>query len=135
MYNSVEIAKRIKETAKEKGITVTKVLEESKLGSNTMSNMKTSMPKTDTLAKIADCLDVSVDYLLGREVDLTSANKGKRLRGATKVKKVPDDVEDVPKLSIDEWKEILNQMSVEDIADFLSATAQALQEKQRNPAE
>ncbi len=31
-----------------------------------MSNLKTSMPKADTLAKIADYLDCSVDYLLGR---------------------------------------------------------------------
>lgn len=31
--------------------------------------MKTSMPKADNLAKIADCLNVSVDYLLGRTDD------------------------------------------------------------------
>lgn len=31
-----------------------------------MSNMKTSMPKADNLARIADYLDCSVDYLLGR---------------------------------------------------------------------
>lgn len=31
-----------------------------------MANLKTSMPKADTLAKIADYLDCSVDYLLGR---------------------------------------------------------------------
>lgn len=37
------------------------------LGKNTLSNFKTSMPKADNLAKIADYLGVSVDYLLGRE--------------------------------------------------------------------
>jgi transcriptional regulator with XRE-family HTH domain len=37
------------------------------ISANTLHNMKTSMPKTDTLAKIADYLNVSVDYLLGRE--------------------------------------------------------------------
>lgn len=31
-----------------------------------MANLKTSMPKADTLAKIADYLNCSVDYLLGR---------------------------------------------------------------------
>lgn len=36
------------------------------IGKNTMANLKTSMPKADTLAKIADYLDCSVDYLLGR---------------------------------------------------------------------
>ena len=36
------------------------------MGFNAMSNMRTSMPKADNLAKIADYLDCSVDYLLGR---------------------------------------------------------------------
>lgn len=35
-----------------------------------MSNMKTSMPRADNLAKIADYLGVSVDYLLGRTDNL-----------------------------------------------------------------
>lgn len=37
------------------------------LGKNTLTNFKTSMPKADNIAKIADYLCVSVDYLLGRE--------------------------------------------------------------------
>lgn len=36
------------------------------LGQNTMANLKTSMPKADNLAKIADYLNCSVDYLLSR---------------------------------------------------------------------
>lgn len=66
MYNSNNVAERIKVLARSKKITVKKVLEEVGLGFNTMSNMKNSMPKADNLAKIADCLDCSVDYLLGR---------------------------------------------------------------------
>ena len=66
LYISNNVAERIKQTSKEKGIPLKKVLENAGLGFNTMSNMKTSMPKADNLAKIADCLDVSVDYLLGR---------------------------------------------------------------------
>ena len=45
------------------------MLEDVGLGFNTMSNMKSSMPKADNLAKIADYLEVSVDYLLGRTDD------------------------------------------------------------------
>ena len=66
MYVSVDISKRIKLKAKEQGISVKKLLEDVGLGFNTMANMKTSMPKADNLAKIADYLDCSVDYLLGR---------------------------------------------------------------------
>lgn len=66
MYNSQDVAERIKELAQKKNISVRQVLSDIGLGFNTMSNMKTSMPKSDNLAKIADYLDCSVDYLLGR---------------------------------------------------------------------
>lgn len=65
-YISAEIALRIKLAAKSKGLTVATLLEKVNLGRNTMANLKTSMPKADNLAKIADYLDCSVDYLLGR---------------------------------------------------------------------
>lgn len=68
-YISSEIAERIKLIAKSKGLTVSTVLKEVNLGRNTMANFKTSMPKADNLAKIADYLDCSVDYLLGRTDD------------------------------------------------------------------
>ncbi len=66
-YDSQEIALRIKETAKEQGKSVRKVLEESNLSPSTIS--KISYGKdilTLNFAKIADSLDCSVDYLLGR---------------------------------------------------------------------
>ncbi len=66
MYNSFNVAERIKATAKTKGISVKELLENAGLGFNTMSNMRKSMPKADNLARIADNLDCSVDYLLGR---------------------------------------------------------------------
>lgn len=66
MYNSQNVAETIKKVSKAKNITIKKLLEDVGLGFNTMSNMKTSMPKADNLAKIADYLDCSVDYLLGR---------------------------------------------------------------------
>ena len=66
MYNSQNVAEKIKIMAKIKNITVKQLLDEVGLGFNTMSNMKSSMPKADNLAKIADYLNCSVDYLLGR---------------------------------------------------------------------
>lgn len=66
MYISNEVAERIKALAKEHKISIKQLLLDVGLGFNTMSNMKTSMPKADNLAKIADYLDCSVDYLLGR---------------------------------------------------------------------
>lgn len=68
MYNSNNIALKIKQIAKEKNIVIKKMLEDIGLGFNTMSNMKTSMPKADTLARIADYLECPVDYLLDRNI-------------------------------------------------------------------
>ena len=67
VYNSQEIATRIKARAKQQSKTLGEVLAACKLGKNTVSKISTG---TDILtlnfAKIADCLDCSVDYLLGR---------------------------------------------------------------------
>lgn len=69
MYISTNISDKIKQLCKSKGVSVKKMLEDVGLGFNMMSCMKTSMPKADNLAKIADYLDCSVDYLLGRTAD------------------------------------------------------------------
>lgn len=82
MYNSNNVADKIKDLAKLKKITVKKLLEDVGLGFNTMANMKTSMPKADNLAKIADYLDCSVDYLLGR-TDVPEVNKGGKILSIT----------------------------------------------------
>lgn len=66
MYDSNNVATNIKNMAKKKKIAISKMLQDIGLGINTMSNMKTSMPKADNLARVADYLDCSVDYLLGR---------------------------------------------------------------------
>ena len=69
MYDSNAVADRIREIAKSKKISMKQVLADAGLGYNTMTTYRTSMPKADNLAKIADCLDCSVDYLLGRTDD------------------------------------------------------------------
>ena len=69
MYKSLDIAKRIKDLAKQKKIPLKVLLADAGLGFNTMANMKTSVPKSDNLARIADRLGCSVDYLLGRNAE------------------------------------------------------------------
>lgn len=75
MYNSNNIAERIKALAKKNNISLKKLLADAGLGNNAMANMKTSMPKSDSLAKIADCLGVSLDYLMGRSDDESDIDK------------------------------------------------------------
>lgn len=62
------IADRIKSIAKEKKITIGKMLEDCKLSKNTLSSMQSGgfAPRIETVTKIADYLDCSVDYLLGK---------------------------------------------------------------------
>lgn len=74
MYLSSDVADKIKALAKTRKISMKQLLSDIGMGFNTMSNMKTSMPKADNLAKIADYLDCSVDYLLGR-TDNPEVNK------------------------------------------------------------
>lgn len=67
MYESSTLAENIKKTAKAKNIQLKDMLIELHLNKNTLSNMYNgSILKADSLARIADYLDCSVDYLLGR---------------------------------------------------------------------
>ena len=67
MYTSQDLAIRIKAIAKEKNTVIKDMLAELSLGSNTMSALYHGKSIAfDSLAKIADYLDCSVDYLLGR---------------------------------------------------------------------
>lgn len=68
MYESTTVSENIKKKAKEKGIQLKDMLLELGLNKNMLSSMNNgSMPKADNLARIADYLGCSVDYLLGRE--------------------------------------------------------------------
>lgn len=68
MYESHNIATAIKTIAKEKNIIIKQMLSDCELGSNTMSAMYHGKSiASDSLARIADYLGVTVDYLLGRD--------------------------------------------------------------------
>ena len=75
MYNSLEIADRIKKRVKQQGKTMGDMLSSCGLGINTVSKMaKGTDILTQNFARIADYLDCSVDYLLGR-TDKPEINK------------------------------------------------------------
>lgn len=75
MSNSQDIANKIKQLSKEKGKTVKSLLEECQLGKNTVDKIANGTNiGFQALEVIADCLDVSVDYLLGREEQKNSTS-------------------------------------------------------------
>lgn len=76
MHNTQELAKTIKIVAKSKGILIRDMLHDCNVSVNTLSTMQSGgcYPRIDTITVIADYLNVSVDYLLGRSDDVgTSA--------------------------------------------------------------
>ena len=67
MYNPAQIADRIKTRTKQQKKTLKSVLSACGLGINTVSNIKNGKEILYlNFARIADELDCSVDYLLGR---------------------------------------------------------------------
>ena len=68
MYNSQETANLIKSLANLKGISISKLLLDCELNKNALYTMQSKgyFPRVEAIAKIADYLDVSVDYLLGK---------------------------------------------------------------------
>ncbi|WP_261805658.1 helix-turn-helix domain-containing protein [Lapidilactobacillus luobeiensis] len=57
---------RIKEMAATRGLSLLSLNEKAGLGKNAIYKWKTQNPSTENLQKVADTLDVSADYLLGK---------------------------------------------------------------------
>lgn len=71
MYNSQEISSLIKSLAKQKKIPLGKLCSDCRISKNTFSTMQSGgyLPRIETICKIADYLNVSIDYLLGRTTE------------------------------------------------------------------
>ena len=68
MNNSQQLANLIQDRAKKVGKSQLQIAKECDISKNFMQSMKKEgyMPRLENLCKLADCLDCSVDYLLGR---------------------------------------------------------------------
>lgn len=76
---------RIRTLAKQRDMSLPQLEVELGLGNGTISRWRTSSPNTDKLQKIADYFNVSMDYLLGRNVELSQRDErdiAKRLENA-----------------------------------------------------
>lgn len=76
MHTSQDVANLIKQRAKSQNITLGKLLSDCELSKNTLSSMQSGgyLPRVETIIKIADHLNCSIDYLLGR-TDKPEVNK------------------------------------------------------------
>ncbi len=66
MCEAYEIAEKIKALLKQKNLKAKDMLDELELSASTMTYMKKSYPQVNNLTKIAEYLDVSLDYLMNR---------------------------------------------------------------------
>lgn len=76
MYILTNVVDRIKQMAKNKNKSISKILDECELNKNTLVSMNTrgSWIQANSLGMIADALDCSVDYLLCRTENPDSHN-------------------------------------------------------------
>lgn len=66
---------RIKKISKERGWSLQKVAKKAGIGVNSIYRWNTKTPSTASLQAVADVLDVSVDYLLGKDDKPSNSNE------------------------------------------------------------
>lgn len=70
----MSLVNKIKKMCDEKGMTFASLERELKFGNGTIRKWDNATPSGDKLAKVADFFNVSVDYLLDRDVNTNSCN-------------------------------------------------------------
>ena len=107
------VFERIKELAKKRGYSLTRLNNEAGLGTNSIYHWRTKSPSTASLKKVADVLGVSVDYLLGNTDEMHSNKKDapydlKEFIDSTPVLKY--DGKDIPEAEMRIIRRILEDM-------------------------
>lgn len=128
MYKSSDVADRLRSMAKLRGITMKEALKDADVSTNIMTNMRKSMPNATTLAKLADRLECSVDYLLGRTTEMLTPGAG---QAPAPIQDDGPDLDKAPQLSRNaaEMLELFEQLPGYE-QDRLIGRAQLLVEQQ-----
>lgn len=114
MRSPVQIYEIIEAILSKKGISDRQMMNESGLKRGVLDNMKKgSMPSADKIAAIADYLNVSVDYLLGREQQFS------------------EHLFEQPR-PMSEWDAILSAMSDEDLLKMKSYAEFLISKEDKN---
>ncbi|RKI66956.1 hypothetical protein D7V91_11450 [bacterium 1xD42-67] len=125
MYKSSDVADRLRSMAKLRGVSMASVLSDCGLNFNAMTHMKKSMPNAGSLAKLADRLECSVDYLLGRTTEMLTPGAG---QAPAPIQDDGCDLEDAPQLSKDaaEMLELFEQLPGREQVLFLGRLQEAV---------
>ncbi|MDE6021466.1 MAG: helix-turn-helix domain-containing protein [Ruminococcus sp.] len=120
MYEVVDVVQRIKDLARQKGIKTSEMLIACELSKNALSSMgnRGSWIQANSLAKIADYLNVSVDYLLGRSetprIVISGSNINQQnIGGNASANITPDTKKSLDSIS-EKFMEIFNNLPFEE---------------------
>lgn len=95
MLDSNNLALRIKQLAKQQGISAKQLLEDCELNKNALYHMQTGgyYPRMEAFVKIADRLNVSLDYLMARteETGVESTLTAVQREAITLICDLPDE--------------------------------------------
>lgn len=85
---------KIKELAKRKGLSLVELNDKAGLGKNVIYSWKHKTPTIENIKKVADVLDVSTDYILGKESNKRSVDLDDDVIFTYEGKKIPkEDIE------------------------------------------
>lgn len=113
MYNSKILANNIKNLAKKRGVLITTMLKDCKLNVNAINQISDKNGMSSfRLAKIADYLNCSVDYLLGR------TNNPEINQPIFDVEEIIDDFENLSNKNQEDFIKYLNSLVVEQKKEF-----------------
>lgn len=116
MYKPQDAAEKIKKAAKEKGVSVRKILIDCELGPNAISQMSNGRDMlSKNIYKIAEYLDCSVDYLLGRD-DKILVNSNIQ---------ITHNIEE----SSDNWRKLFSEFTVEELMKIMLILNETIQKK------
>lgn len=119
MYDSKDIADKIKRISFDNGVSVSKMLSDIGLSAGTITNLNNgSMIKSDSLAKIADYLNVSIDYIMGRSSSGVVNNHCNNINGSNTINHVGTSGGAVPEEVPTVHQDKLVQEMVTAVEDF-----------------
>lgn len=76
----MNLYEKIKELAKERGVSIRQIEEKLGFGNGTLNRWRTIMPSIDKVQKVSDYFNVSIDYLL----DLSAFRNEEEIKRATR---------------------------------------------------
>ncbi|MFG6117194.1 helix-turn-helix domain-containing protein [Halobacillus sp. MO56] len=131
------LSQRLKYSRKTKGLTQNELANKIKTTKGTISNYENgySTPSNEMLISLANALDVSIDYLLGRSETTVNETKENEYNTINEINKLMDKygIEDAAFFDLEKWKAMGPEQirELESYFQYLLRRSKELEEKDR----